>query len=263
MSFKQICEDTIYRFQNGGILPGDLVKIHKDALNHPKVKELSQEYKELIKQAIKTDLNLRAGAVKSNRPNTSTNYGGGQTDAPTDFYVDVVAEYAPGLWRNPMTLPIEVIERIDNGANIAPVPDSMKRKSKVTKPEKTESKDENRRTATKNTKLPTGKVSDGRDQAIKPKPYKESTDVENISCLYESVLKKNDIELDDEVSPDTIEEIKKQGYVINGDLVFKHFGTSGTQLVGELKDLVLRSINSEDPESPMRLYNVSKGQFVY
>jgi len=173
MKFKKgkydiLIETATTRFENGGIMSGDLVRIRKDALKNEKVKGFTAQFLKMLENAMNTDLNLRAGAVKSTRPTTSGNYKGG-TDSPADYYVDIVVEYAPGLWRDPMTVPIEILEVIDTGINLPPVPDSLKRKNKVDMPKKVESPDANRTTPTKNTKPEfENKTTDGRIQIKKP-----------------------------------------------------------------------------------------------
>jgi len=168
-NFIKLCEDTIYRFQSGGLMPGDIVKFRKNALKHQSISEMSQQYLDMIKNAMDTDLNLRVGSVKSMRPNTTGNYGGGSaagqgTDAAADFYVDIVVEYAPGLWRDPITVPIEVLERIDTGINMAPVPDSLKKQTPETKPQQIITNDPDRTNPKSNTTLPSVAPQDGRDQ---------------------------------------------------------------------------------------------------
>lgn len=173
--YDKIFENTICRYQQGGITFGDIVKFKKDALNSEKIKGLSENYKDMIKNAIATDLNLRVGAVKSQRPSSTMNFDAYGTDAAGDYYVDVVVEYAPGLWRDPITVPMEVLEYVDLGANLAPVPDSLKRPSEGSKPAEVVASDTERKNPTKNTKLANTKdPSDGRKQAPKPKVYKES-----------------------------------------------------------------------------------------
>ena len=104
-------ETAIQRFQQGGFLVGDLVKIKKNALSNDELKEASAQMKERIKQLQETDVNLRLSAIKTKRANTSLGYVGGP-DAPTGYYVDVVQEINPANWVNPTTLPMEVIERV-------------------------------------------------------------------------------------------------------------------------------------------------------
>ena len=183
--FTQIIEDTIYRFQSGGLMPGDIVKFRKNTMKHQGVSEMSQQYLGMIQNAMDTDLNLRVGSVKSTRPNTTGNYGGGMggsTDAAADFYVDIVVEYAPGLWRDPITVPLEVLERIDTGINMAPIPDSLKKQTQSTKPAKIVTNDADRTNATTNTVLPTVAPQDGRDQI-------QSLE-EAVEAMYESKFNK-------------------------------------------------------------------------
>jgi len=186
--FVKICEDVITRFQSGGIMQGDLVTIKKDALKNDHVQKMTNVYKEMLKSLMETDLNLRVSVVKSSRPTTTQNYSA-DTDAPTDFFVDCVVEYAPGLWRDPITVPIEILERKDTGINLAPVPDSMKRESKVSKGSEVITKDENRTNAKKNTKLAGAKEpKDGRKQVKKPVESKANTKTEKAKKIKESTL---------------------------------------------------------------------------
>jgi hypothetical protein len=192
--FEKLFEDTIYRFQSGGFLAGDVVKFRANALSNEKVKGLSEQYQEMIKNAMNSDLNIRLSAVKSIRPNTAQNYDAYGTDAVADMFADVVVEHAPGCWQTPMTVPIEVLERVDTGINLAPVPDSLKRASQSTKPENVITNDPERTNTTKHTVLGnTKKPTDGRKGIGSPKPYKESASLEDVygELLTEGKYMKN------------------------------------------------------------------------
>jgi LysM repeat protein len=198
--YDVLMETTMTRFQNGGLLSGDVVKIKKSALQNEKIKALTQEYQDVIKDAINTDLNLRVGAVKSIRPNTTQNYSG-DTDAPTDYYVDIVVEYAPGLWKNPITLPIEFLERVDTGINMAPIPDSLKRPSESGEPKEIIASDKDRSNPKTNAKMQyTKEPIDGRKGISKPKAYKENT-LEN---LYGKMILNEEITGEDIGEGDTV-----------------------------------------------------------
>lgn len=131
--YEQLAEATITRYQNGGILIGDLIKLRKNILSHPKIKELGDNVKGAIKAMMEDDLVIRVCATRSIYPDTNASGGLGLSvsTTPTDFWVDVCQEYAPGLFKNPMSLPIDVIEVIETGINTAPIPDSLKRKGKI------------------------------------------------------------------------------------------------------------------------------------
>lgn len=126
--FDKVLNEELERYQRGGFLIGDRVKFTSNVLNHDYFKEKGQSFRDMIQACCDQgfDLNLRIGALKSIWPTTTQNYQGG-TEAPDNIYADVYIEYAPGLYRNPMTVPIEVIELQDDGNNRGPVPDSLKR----------------------------------------------------------------------------------------------------------------------------------------
>ena len=159
--FDVLFENMLERFQQGGFLIGDRVRFKKDALKMEFFKDKGTNFLDIVKACMDPsfDLNLRVSAVKSVYPTTSQNYRGG-TESPDKIFVDVIIEYAPGLYRNPMTVPIETLELQDDGINRGPVPDSIKRKSKINiKPEKTEaeqSADFDINLQNKNVKLPGG-----------------------------------------------------------------------------------------------------------
>lgn len=139
--FAVLYENLLERYQQGGFIIGDRVKFKKDALNLDYFKNKGQSLIDIIRTTMAPgfDLNLRVGAIKSIRPTTTQNYRGG-SESPDDQYADIYIEYAPGLYRNPMTVPIGALELQDDGINTGPVPDSVKRKSKIQiKPEEVKS----------------------------------------------------------------------------------------------------------------------------
>jgi hypothetical protein len=135
--FDVLFENMLERYQQGGFLIGDRVRFKKNILAMEFFKSKGQNFIDIVKSCMDPgfDLNLRISAVKSIYPTTTQNYRGG-TESPDKIYADVIIEYAPGLYRTPMTVPIESLELQDDGINTGPVPDSLKRKSNITiKPE--------------------------------------------------------------------------------------------------------------------------------
>lgn len=137
-NFEQLFESEMERFQQGGYMIGDRIRFKKDAIKHKYVTGRAQSYVDLIKSCSEPsfDLNLRIGAIKSIFPATTQNYGAGISTPPDMVFFDIYIEYAPGLYRNPMTVPCEIIELHDDGINRGPVPDSLRRKNKIHAPEK-------------------------------------------------------------------------------------------------------------------------------
>ena len=159
-NFKLIYENLMERYQQGGFMIGDRVSFRKDCLKHDFLKAKAQSFIDLIKSCMAPgfDLNLRVAAVKSIWPTTTQNYRGG-TEAPDNIYVDIVVEYAPGLYRTPMTVPVEILEVHNDGINNGPVPDSLKYDNNVHGPVKMKTKstaDFDVNLTDKNVKLPGG-----------------------------------------------------------------------------------------------------------
>jgi hypothetical protein len=142
--FDVLLEKELERFQMGGVIIGDRIRFKKDCLNHEYISSRAQSYIDMIQACMDPtfDLNLRVGAVKSIYPTTTQNYIGG-SEAPDGVYLDIYIEYAPGLYRNPMTVPLCVVEVIDDGNNRGPVPDSVVRKNKVHGPQDQETEQNN------------------------------------------------------------------------------------------------------------------------
>lgn len=157
--FEALFENEMEKFQQGGFMLGDRVRFKKTALTNKYISSRAQSYIDLIKSCLEPsfDLNLRIGASKSIYPATTQNYGAGISTPPDMIFFDIYIEYAPGLYRNPMTVPAETIEPIDDGINRGPVPDSLRRKNKIHAPEKIQAETEKEfevNLTNKNVKLP-------------------------------------------------------------------------------------------------------------
>lgn len=202
-----IFENTQFRYQNQGLLCGDYVKIAKNALKNEKVQHMSSQMQEMIKTAMKDNVNLRVSYIKSvaaeamNGPVNAANI-------PGCLWADIVFEYAPGMWKDPMTLPVEILEKISpeseaegyvhykdnivrpNGTIIKPIEvQNTNNREKEISP--------NHNLSDKNVKLKGAKEpKSGRDQIEKPK--KENVDirlgwnkdVDMLSEAYRNIQKK-------------------------------------------------------------------------
>jgi len=132
--FDTILEGNFSRFQGGGFLTGDLVKFKTDAMSTPWAKKQSSNLLEKLKEFSECDENIRVSCVKALRPAAA---GDAQQDNQVDdFYCDIVREKAPGLFMDFITVPAELLEYQDMGANLPPIPDSQRRENgEVIKPE--------------------------------------------------------------------------------------------------------------------------------
>jgi hypothetical protein len=186
--FSVICEEETSRYRQGGYLMGDFAVINKKALNHPEIKNKPSNFIDVVKELINSDLPLKISAVKSERPESQHDlYAAGSL--MTKIYIDLVQEYAPGLFKNAITLPAEVVDvvnptsnnwspkhpeswKYDNKEQIEAVPvkdanDSIEHQTQGNK----------RKTATKDTKGITKGTAKGAKGA-KPVEYKESLEAE-------------------------------------------------------------------------------------
>ena len=134
--FDVLYERELERFEVGGIIVGDRVRFKSDAMKHEYISSRAASFQEIVKACMDPtfDLNLRVGALKSIYPATTHNFQSGFS-APDGVFLDIYIEYAPGLYRNPMTVPLEVVEVHSDGINLSPIPDSLRRKNKIHGPE--------------------------------------------------------------------------------------------------------------------------------
>jgi len=127
--FDKLFESNFQTLQGGGLLSGDVVNFIDDILNHDWVKKQQPNLIDKIKEMMDSDNNIRVGSVKGERPAVS---GSIQQDQQVgEFYCDIVSEYAPGLWSSFVTVPMELLQHVDLGNNLAPVPDSQKKDDAV------------------------------------------------------------------------------------------------------------------------------------
>ena len=123
--FDLIVETAVRRLQNQGVLVSDLVKFKDNYEGHDWTKGLGEVTREQLKQVIESGDNLRVSSVKSARPTTADANNFAAVD---EFFVDVVQEKAPGLYMNPFTVPMELLEVIDTGINLSTkTPDNQKK----------------------------------------------------------------------------------------------------------------------------------------
>jgi len=123
--FVKLYESAIQRYTRGGFLTGDLVKFTDNAFRDDFFKDQASNFIAKAKSFQDSGLNMRVSAVKPVRP--STQPGNIQNEADS-FLVDVTLELAPGLYKDFVTLPAHVLTPVDTYPNLAPVPDSLKRK---------------------------------------------------------------------------------------------------------------------------------------
>ena len=121
--FLNLYESAIQRFTRGGLLVGDLVKFKDGYGGDDFFKNQSSNYLEKVKNFISSGLNIRVSSIKTVRPSYQP---GNVYNEGSEFLVDIVLERAPGLYYEFMTVPMRVLEHVDTGINLAPVPNSLR-----------------------------------------------------------------------------------------------------------------------------------------
>ena len=128
--FRTLFESNFQRFQGGGFLTGDLVRLKKEILNSEWGKRAAGPMLEQVQKFLESDLNIRISSVKTLRPQVQ---GSVQADigASNSYFADITLEKAPGLYLDFLEVPCEFLENLDPGINLPPVPASQKRDDEV------------------------------------------------------------------------------------------------------------------------------------
>lgn len=138
--FDTLLEGVFQRFQGGGFLTGDLVKIKENILTSEWAKGKGENVHDAVKKFLESGLNIRVSAVKTLRPQVQT--GIDQAGASDVYYADIALETAPGMFTDYLELPCEFLEYVDTGINLSPVSDEQKRDDEVIiKPEEVKSEE--------------------------------------------------------------------------------------------------------------------------
>lgn len=126
--FQQLYENYAGKFTKGGFLPGDFVKFKSNILSHPAVASGTQDYKDKIKELMKSDAHLRIStltnksATKSSDPNdTADGYN-------VTVYQTTLGNSASSQ-DNIITVPLSCVDRVARGeeaSQVAP-PKSFKK----------------------------------------------------------------------------------------------------------------------------------------
>lgn len=127
--FNTLFESNFQRFQGGGFLTGDLVKIIDSAMNNEWVSGKGENVKEQIKKFMESEYNIRISTVKPVRPAVQGSMQ--QDQVPGHYFCDIALEKSPGMFLDFMEVPAEILEVVDTGINLPPVSDANRREDEV------------------------------------------------------------------------------------------------------------------------------------
>jgi hypothetical protein len=128
--FLDLVENTITRMSNGSFLTGDLVKLISNYKSKDSYKSLTDDQKKYIDDYFDSDKNYYIVNIQTDMPSRAP---GNADNRAAAYSVTVARELANGRYDNQgkVTLPSDVLERIDTGINRHPVPDSDRYDNKV------------------------------------------------------------------------------------------------------------------------------------
>lgn len=133
--YIELLENTLTRFQRGGYLVGDYIKFADKYKSAESYKELTPQVKAALEDVITLckDMNLRVVNVKNKYPSAAP---GNENNTNGQVFIDVGLDYGGGRFYNVVTVPADLLEVIDYGINLAPLPKALTRDNIITlKPE--------------------------------------------------------------------------------------------------------------------------------
>jgi len=113
--FNSIFESVLNRYQQRGILEGDVVKLKKNWKKHDYFTDAASNFLDLIEHLGQNGMRIRVTSI-------ATNHSGNGMIRDGKIFADIVEEKSPGLWYNPATVPLDVLEFVANQNDSFQVP---------------------------------------------------------------------------------------------------------------------------------------------
>lgn len=113
--FNSIFESVLNRYQQRGILEGDVVKLKKNWKKHEYFTDAASNFIDVVENLGKDGMRLRVSSVMPN-------HSGNGMIRDGKIFADIVEEKSPGLWYNPVTVPLDVLEFVANQNDSFQVP---------------------------------------------------------------------------------------------------------------------------------------------
>ena len=105
--FNSIFESVLNRYQQRGILEGDVVKLKKNWKKHEYFTDAASNFLDLVEHLGQNGMRIRVTSIAVNHAGTNMIRDG-------KIFADIVEEKSPGLWYNPVTVPLDVLEFVAN-----------------------------------------------------------------------------------------------------------------------------------------------------
>jgi len=129
--FLTLVENNITRYNNGGVLVGDVVLPVKNYTSSPSFKMLAAEMQQAIKDFFSVKKNIRINDIKTKYPTGAPN---DEDNRGVTFYLELCHELAPGLYdlANKVTVPRDLVATNNSYPNLPPT-DAYKHKERRTR----------------------------------------------------------------------------------------------------------------------------------
>lgn len=124
--FNMLFETNFTRFQGGGFLTGDIIKLKQGWESDEWSKTAPERLMDTLKQLSDSDLVMRVSTVKAIRPAVNSSID--QANQVDDFHVDITQEIAPGRFSGVfVTVPQNLIELDGDNDTLPEIPDSLRK----------------------------------------------------------------------------------------------------------------------------------------
>lgn len=170
--FIPLLESYMKRFERGGFLIGDVFKFNDNFKSSEDYKKLGQNVQDLIDQMIESGLHIRVVGIKDEEPQR---YPASDIGSSLEVVLNLALDTGGGRYTHHVSVPMSLGQPVHYAPNLLPIPDAMRRKSKVNiKPEEVTEDEENvsnktdkgdgklsqtqRKLPTQNTTLPNAKA---------------------------------------------------------------------------------------------------------
>ena len=129
--FLTLVENNITRYNNGGVLVGDVVLPVKNYKSLPAFKMLAPEVQKYVEDFFSMEKNIRITDIKTKYPTGAPN---DEDNRGVSFYLELSHELAPGLYdlANKVTVPRDLVY-LNNSYSNWPPTDEYKHKEKRTR----------------------------------------------------------------------------------------------------------------------------------
>ena len=129
--FLTLVENNITRYNNGGVLVGDVVLPVKNYKSLPAFKMLAPEVQKYVEDFFSMEKNIRITDIKTKYPTGAPN---DEDNRGVSFYLELSHELAPGLYdlANKVTVPRDLVYLNNSYSNLPPT-DEYKHKEKRTR----------------------------------------------------------------------------------------------------------------------------------